>query len=232
MAINAGIGLFYYPVNRVIKDLDQIQIGKFLINYINEMSAINVGQTIDFEMRESKRIISISNYIDTVLCKTGIFPRLMVKLIYDICISDDKSFKTMSMMLKIMDLISIAFQIEDDLLNIEENDLSKNKGILGEDIFEGKLTMMVINANENLDKNKSERLREILFMKTKDPELLNEAIELMKSGGGIEYAVNYMNRCIKEASELCLSLPKESQDSKESIYEIIQLINFLVNRKI
>ena len=232
IAINAGIGLFYYPIIKSIRELDEVKKGKFLLNYMNEMSAINFGQTIDYEMNHSNRIIFISNYIDTVLCKTGVFPRLMVKLIYDICIQNTSYLETRSSMLKIMDLLSIAFQIEDDLLNITENELSKNKGFLGEDIFEGKLTMMVIKALENLNKVHADRLREILLMKTKESSLLKEAIELIKSGGGFEYAIKYKEKCVKEATDLCLELPCDNKNSRESIFEIIELIKYLIKRKV
>lgn len=231
IAINAGIGLFFYPVIRTIRNLDDDKKGKFLINYIYEMSAINFGQTLDYEMNNSKRIIFISNYIDTVLCKTGVIPRLMIKLIYDFCIKNQNLSRTRNKMLKIIDLLSIAFQIADDLLNICENDLSRSKGFLGEDIYEGKLTIMVIKALENLNKLKADRLREILFMKTKKSSLLNEGVELIKSGGGIEFAIEYKENCVNEAIQLCLGLPCDNETSRESIFEIIELIKYLIKRK-
>lgn len=233
IAINAGIGLLYYPINRLIQTMNETEKNKFLVSYINEMTAINFGQTIDYEMNYSKRIINESNYIDTVLCKTGVLPRLMVKLIFDICVVDvKKNFKTINEILKVMDLMSIAFQIEDDILNLTENELSKNKGMLGEDIFEGKLTLLVIKAIENLRKEESDRLREILFMKTKDKKLLSEAIELIRLGGGFDYAVQYCEKCVLEATDICFNLPTDSKNSEESIYEIVELVKYLTKRKI
>jgi len=229
IALNAGIGLFYYPVTRAVRHLDKAQKGIFLTNYIEEMSAVSFGQTIDFEMNSAQRILQVSNYVDTVLCKTGVFPRMMVKLIYDLCADDDS---TKDKMINIMNLLSVAFQIEDDLLNIEVNDLSKNKGIIGEDIFEGKLTLMVIKAVQGLSKEKRDRLREILHMKTKDPEIINEAILLLKNGGGIAFATEYMNNCIKEAKKICQDLPCETQSSEEAVSEIIYLFEYLVKRKV
>jgi geranylgeranyl pyrophosphate synthase len=131
-----------------------------------------------------------------------------------------------------MDLMSISFQIEDDILNLTENDLSKNKGMLGEDIFEGKLTLLVIRAIEKLNEVDSNRLREILFMKTKDQKLLSEAIELIKFGGGFEFAIEYCEKCVTEATDICLNLPIYNKASEESIYEIIELIKYLTKRKI
>jgi geranylgeranyl pyrophosphate synthase len=232
-AINAGIGLLYYPINKIMLTMNEREKYKFLVSYINEMTAINFGQTIDYEMNYSKRIINVSNYVDTVLCKTGVLPRLMVKQIFDLCVDEgEKHTKTINEILKVMDLMSIAFQIEDDILNLTENDLSKNKGMLGEDIFEGKLTLLVIRAIEKLKEADSNRLREILFMKTKDQHILSEAIELIKLGGGFEFAIEYCEKCVTEATDICLNLPIDNKTSEESIYEIIELIKYLTKRKI
>jgi len=232
IALNAGIGLLYYPVQKAMGPMEDLEKGKFLKNYLEEMSAILFGQTIDYEMNAAKRLLEVSNYVDTVLCKTGVFPRMMVKMIYDLCADDFARSQTKAKMLNIMNLMSIAFQIEDDLLNIEENELSKNKGILGEDIYEGKLTLMVIKAVQNLSKDKSNRLREILYMKTKDPSLIKEAILLLKSGGGTSFAIEYMTTCIKDAKKLCQELPCENQSSQEAVNEIIQLFDYLIKRNV
>ena len=39
----------------------------------------------------------------------------------------------------------MAFQIQDDLLNLEGEEFKSTKGYSGEDIHEGKITLMVIH---------------------------------------------------------------------------------------
>lgn len=41
--------------------------------------------------------------------------------------------------------MGVAFQIQDDLLNLEGEEFKKTKGYSGEDIHEGKITLMVIH---------------------------------------------------------------------------------------
>ncbi len=41
--------------------------------------------------------------------------------------------------------MGVAFQIQDDLLNLEGEEFKKTKGYNGEDIHEGKITLMVIH---------------------------------------------------------------------------------------
>ena len=227
--------MLYYPINRMIHTLDENVRGRFLTNYMEEITALNFGQTMDLEMNLSQRVIQVNNYVDTVLCKTGVFPRFMVKQIYDVCLynlSDIEKAKTKTLLVKVMDLLSIAFQIEDDLLNLRENELSKNKGFKGEDIYEGKLTIMILRAIETLGKKESSRLREILFMKTKDPNILDEAINLIKIGGGFDFAELFMEKSVKEAIGILMELPCESESSQESLLEIVELIKFLIKRNV
>jgi geranylgeranyl diphosphate synthase type 3 len=41
--------------------------------------------------------------------------------------------------------MGVAFQIQDDLLNLEGEEFIKTKGYNGEDIHEGKITLMVLH---------------------------------------------------------------------------------------
>lgn len=54
-------------------------------------------------------------------------------------------------------MIGVMFQIIDDVLNLEINDLSTNKGFVGEDIHEGKISWIVIDAFENLEEKDVKR---------------------------------------------------------------------------
>lgn len=66
--------------------------------------------------------------------------------------------------------MGVAFQIQDDILNLEGEYFKKTKGYNGEDIHEGKITLMVIhhlqkstNPNELVDilKKRTEDQQEI-----------------------------------------------------------------------
>lgn len=83
-----------------------------------------------------------------------------------------------------------AFQVKDDVINLDSEEFKEGKGSPGEDITEGKITLMTIHfANTYEAKAKKiqggkfdSRLRakffEILRSKTFDPELINQAIGL------------------------------------------------------
>ena len=84
----------------------------------------------------------------------------------------------------------LAFQIQDDLLNLVGTDEAKKKDFRS-DITEGKRTLVVVHALHNASPAARERLIEILSAKERDPEVLAEAVAIMEEAGSIEYARAY-----------------------------------------
>lgn len=81
----------------------------------------------------------------------------------------------------------LAFQIQDDLLNLVGTDEAKKKDFRS-DITEGKRTLVVVHALQNAAPEARERLVEILSSKERDPEVLAEAVAIMEETGSIDYA--------------------------------------------
>ena len=82
----------------------------------------------------------------------------------------------------------LAFQIQDDLLNLIGSEESTQKDFRS-DITEGKRTLVVVHALQNSPAR--DRLVEILSSKEKDPAVLAEAVQIMEDCGSIEYARNF-----------------------------------------
>ncbi len=82
----------------------------------------------------------------------------------------------------------LAFQIQDDLLNLIGSEESTKKDFRN-DITEGKRTLVVVHALQNSPQK--ERLIEILSSKEKDQAILAEAVDIMYNSGSIEYARAY-----------------------------------------
>ena len=92
----------------------------------------------------------------------------------------------------------LAFQIQDDLLNLIGSEESTKKDFRN-DITEGKRTLMVVHAlQRSADRD---RLIEILSSKEKDPAVLAEAVAIMEASGSIEYARNYAENLTSIAEE-------------------------------
>lgn len=91
----------------------------------------------------------------------------------------------------------LAFQIKDDLLNVT-NESTKDFAL---DITEGKRTLMVIHALENLDATDRAKLIEILSKKTTDKTEIDDAISLLEKAGSLKFAENQVSTLVNEALE-------------------------------
>lgn len=99
----------------------------------------------------------------------------------------------------------LAFQIQDDLLNLVGTEESTKKDFRN-DITEGKRTLCVVHALEHSDKR--ERLVEILSSGTQDPDVLQEAVDIMEESGSIAYARAYAENLTSIAkNHLMMTLP-------------------------
>jgi geranylgeranyl diphosphate synthase type 3 len=230
ISINAGISLFFLPIYTLLQQVKDKQIkAKLSEAYFEEMTAIHLGQGWDIEMKIKNRIPSLDNYRDTVVFKSGMCPRLIVKLVH--CLIENIEEDIKQYMIDLSEHLSIAFQIKDDLLNLEESELSKGKGIIGEDIYEGKLTLMIIHTLNSNNSNKN-RLREILNMKTRDQDVIFEAIEIMRKNGSIAYAESIMDLHAKKVDELCDLLSRNGRYNKDGLIALKSLTDYLCKRNI
>ncbi len=99
-------------------------------------------------------------------------------------------------------------------------------GGVGEDIHEGKRTIMVIHCLCNAPIEEANRLREILAMGTEDRELIQEAIAILKKNQSIQFAQNKAKELIMEAwNELDGFLPTSSAKDK-----LRALVDFMIER--
>lgn len=112
----------------------------------------------------------------------------------------------------------LAFQIQDDLLNLVGREESTKKDFRN-DITEGKRTLVVVHALQNLEGEKRDRLIEILSSKEKDPKVLEEAVGLMDSAGSIDYARSYAENLTSIAKNRLREMvePSQARDLLESM---------------
>lgn len=90
----------------------------------------------------------------------------------------------------------LAFQIQDDLLNLVGTKEAKEKDFRS-DVTEGKRTLVVVHALQHSPER--DRLVEILSSKTTDPVVLEEAVSIMRAAGSIDYARAYAERLTGDA---------------------------------
>lgn len=119
----------------------------------------------------------------------------------------------------------LAFQIQDDLLNLIGEEESTKKDFRS-DITEGKRTLIVVHALHHGTEQQRARLVEILSNKEKNPDVLAEAVEIMQETGSIEYARNYAQNLTSISKNRLLGVvdPSPARDL------LISMADWFVNR--
>ena len=123
------------------------------------------------------------------------------------------------------DALGMAFQIQDDLLNLIGSEESTKKDFRS-DITEGKRTLVVVHALANAAPEARERLIQILSAKEKDPAVLAEAVDIMQATGSVEYARAYAENLTNTAKGRLVEKvgPSLSRDL------LISMADWFVNR--
>lgn len=112
--------------------------------------------------------------------------------------------------------LGLAFQIKDDILDYAGTD-SVGKP-LGVDILEQKITMPLLGAFANVSSEEEERVRKMIKDIVDHPEYRDEIVSFAKANGGIEYAVEQLDRYVAAAVEALNVLPDSTE--KEMLVEL------------
>ena len=116
----------------------------------------------------------------------------------------------------------MAFQIKDDLFDYGEQEIGKPVGI---DIKEKKMTLPLIYALSKAGWVEKRKIINIVKNESGKPRKVKEVIEFVKRSGGLEYAIEAMNKYHQEAMVIAEEFPENSY--KESL---IALVQFTIER--
>ncbi|MGC8651997.1 MAG: polyprenyl synthetase family protein [Candidatus Micrarchaeia archaeon] len=230
VAVNVGAMMYYMAPLFLFND-DEISkdtVFNIIKVYQREMLRVHIGQTTDIAWHRALVDpfgVTERQYLQMVLSKTGVLPRMSAMLGGIIGGADEKLIEALG---RFGASIGVAFQIKDDLLNITQSPLAESKGGVGDDITEGKITLMVIKTFAAASAADKARLKEILSMHTKDKKLINEAISIIDKYGAKEY-------CAKKAKEIIdaawADVDKLLPESKGKD-NLKMLADFLINRSV
>lgn len=119
--------------------------------------------------------------------------------------------------------LGLAFQIKDDILDYAGTD-SVGKP-LGVDILEQKITMPLLGAFANVSSDEESRVRKMVRDIVDHPEYRDEIVTFVKTRGGLEYAVDQLDKYVGKAVEALSVLP----ESKEREM-LVELAHFTARR--
>jgi len=231
IAINAGNAMYYLPLVTLIKNRDKLskeKLSRLYEIYVQEMINLSFGQAMDIAWHKglaNADEIDVEDYMQMCAYKTGTLARMAAKMAAVLADANEELVEKLG---RFAEAIGVAFQMQDDILDLTSEEFAQKKGGRGQDITEGKRTLMVIYTLKRASENDRKRLIEILNMHTADQKLRDEAIAIMEKYNAIEYAKNYAKKLVNESwNDIKALLPPSSAKEKLKAFA-----NYLIERKI
>jgi len=196
--------------------------------YLREMIHISLGQGTDIAWHKglaNADEVTETQYLQMCADKTGTLARMAAKIAAVLC---DASEDTVERLGRFAETIGIAFQIQDDILDLSSSEFAEKKGGRGQDITEGKRSLIVIRTLEKATPKDKKRLIEILNMHTTNQKLKDEAIRIMEKYDSINYTKELARKMVADSWKEVDRLLQPS-DAKEKLRAFAA---FLVERKI
>ncbi len=166
-------------------------------------STVAEGQALDM-MFEEEEDVDVDDYLKMIYKKTGALFEASAVLGGLAATDNDEIISSLAVYGR---SLGVAFQIRDDMLGLIGSEEELGKPVLN-DIREGKKTLLVIYALSHLDEESRDKLRSILGRRDASREELEEAAELIKSSGALEYAEKLAREYSEQAIRAIKILPE------------------------
>lgn len=221
VAINLSSLLYYLPLLIVRRSgISDRKKAKIYETINEELTRIHFGQGTDIWWHKAKNSRATERqYLSMCANKTGTLARLSAKLG---AILGNGTERQVNALGKFAESIGIAFQIKDDILNLEGG-LGKD---LGEDITEGKMSLPVIKTLDAASGSDEKALRRILEKHTSSKEEIRTATGIIIRNGGIDYARSVAERIVDSSWKGLEPLLRDSEHKKL----LYQLSRFMADR--
>ena len=226
----------FFSINAIWKNKIAVLVGDFLLSkgmllcidnkdydildVISEsVKQMSEGELLQIE-KTKKLNIDEKTYFEIIQKKTASLISSCCKIAAISVTTNSNQIEKIS---KLGMYIGIAFQIKDDLFDYGKSRIGKPRGI---DIKQKKLTLPLIYTLNNVEKKERKWIVNSLKKRNKSRSLINQIISLVKERGGLNYAIETMNKYHQ------LSL-KELEDFQDSRYKdsLISMINYVIQRK-
>jgi geranylgeranyl diphosphate synthase type I len=231
IAINAGNAMYYLPLLPLIENREKVsteKLCKVYEIYVKEMINLSLGQAMDIAWHRgiaNADEIDEKDYLQMCAYKTGTLARMAAEIAAVLADANDELIEKLG---HFAESIGVAFQMQDDILDLTSKNFAEKKGGRGQDITEGKRSLIVIYTLKVADVKDRERLIRILKMHTSDQKLRDEAIAIMQKYDSIEYVKQFARKMVEESwREVEKLLP--ASEAKEKLKTFAK---FLIERKI
>ena len=222
VAIVAGDLLFAKVYEAITKFTDTKNVNpKRILQVVKEISEATIvlceGQTRDM-MFENKETVSEAEYFEMIEGKTAALFEASARCGGLLGGANKSQVKRLG---EFGFYAGIAFQVIDDVLALTADESVLKKPV-GNDVREGKRTLMVVYALEKASKSQRKQILGTLGNKDASTEQIRETIRLIDSLGAIKYAKKLAEKNIKKSKKALARFP-DSED-KEDLLNLADLI--------
>jgi geranylgeranyl pyrophosphate synthase len=229
IAVNAGNAMYYLPLLPLMSQREKIstemQRDVYEV-YLQEMINLSMGQAMDIAWHRgiaNADELGEDDYLQMCAYKTGTLARMSAKMAAVLAGANRPLVEKLG---RFAESIGVAFQMQDDILDLTGQEFAKKKGGVGQDITEGKRSLLVIYTLRKANNADKKRLIEILNLHTSDQKLRDEAIALIQKYGAMEHVKQTAERMVIESWSEAEKLLPESQ-AKEKLKAFAE---FLIKR--
>lgn len=226
MAINIGDAALVQVTDAILGDeeLDHATRLKVLGHIVDMERRTLEGQALDLGwVRDGRWDLTTQDYLIMATLKTSHYSAATPLMAGAIC--GGANARMVEALGKLGRSAGLAFQIQDDLLNLVGDAESQGKDFRS-DITEGKRTLVMVHALEVLSPEDRDELARILNAGTSDEALLERAVSIVRSSGSIDYARGYARRLADDAKQTARNLDI-MEDARDVL---ISMTDFFVER--
>ncbi len=226
VALNAGNALYFIPLKIITHNPGDLDADTRLRAYemlMHELNRTHLGQGMDICWHNDEMITaSPEEYLEMTACKTGCLVRIVARLA---SITTEQPVDVERAVADYAEKVAIAFQISDDILDIEHTldeagDFGKQ---FGNDIREGKTTLMAIHAATHATADERAQLESILHATSNSEEEIMDVIRLYERYDSIEFARHQADKLSAQAREQLDGL-NLNPDAKENLKEFSRFV--------
>ena len=215
-AILAGDALLVVAYD-TLADISPIHLQEISKHFSSSILEVCEGQALDKEF-ESRPDVTLDEYFEMIGKKTA---RLFAASCTIGAILGEGSEEQIKALQSYGELLGIAFQVQDDLLDIlsEQNVLGKDRG---SDFEQNKKTFLITHAEQFAEQKYLDQLQEMRKNKHLGIDHLKKIIDILHRCGTIEAAKLEIRSCLEKARTKLGVL--EDNEARKFLYELSSTI--------
>ena len=230
IAVNSANVMYFSPFllikkykNILSKDI-HLKIYESLIEHLNRVSW---GQAIDIVWHKENNIPSVEEYLQMCCYKTGAIDKMVFSIAGIVC---DVNKEIQINMEKFGEEFGILLQIHDDFSDVcsINRDLIGGK-IMGNDISEGKKSLINILALESLELEEKDIFLSTLSEHTTDPIKIKTILNLINKSDALKKSLEISNSIIKSLIEKSKCIFNSECNSKMETF-LMKLQEDMINK--